>query len=154
MKYGEILDFRTKDKAVVGKRYIFSDNLFYISNSPEDFYVSILKKVREDKSLPFLSDHSESYQFIREIIKEEPKYRPYRNTAELKADFFKDCPEIGKRHRPAIWIVSEEGTELEVTGFSYDGSDVFTSDACAYTMEHLFKFFTYLDGSPCGIKEK
>ena len=154
MKYGEILDFRTKDKAIVGKRYIFSDNLFYISNSPKDFYVSILKKVREDKSLPFLSDHSESYQFAREIIEEEPKYRPYRDTDELKANFFKDCPDIDKRHRPAIWVVSHDGTELEITGFSYDDNHVLIHNAGAYTMEDLFKDYKYLDGSPCGIKEK
>ena len=152
MKYGEILDFRTKDKAIVGKRYIFSDNLFYISNSPKDFYVSILKKVREDKSLPFLSDHSESYQFAREIIEEDPKYRPYKDTDELKADFFKDCPEMSKRHRPAIWVVSKFGSEFQIGGFTYKGKCVLISGD-HYSMQELFDLFTYLDGTPCGIKE-
>lgn len=92
------------------------------------------------------------YQFAREIIEEESKYRPYRDTAELKADFFKDCPDMGKRHRLAIWVVSDTGYELEICGFS-SGEYVYIHNAGAYTLEDLFKSFKYLDGSPCGIKE-
>lgn len=152
MKYGEILDFRTKDKAVIGKEYVFSDNLFRISNSPEDCHVNFLNKVVGKKNFPF-SDNWLDFQFIREIIEEEPKYRPYKDTEELKADFFKDCPQMSKRYRMAIWVVMLHGSEFEVSGFSYDGKGVRINDDC-YSMQELFDGFTYLDGSPCGIKEQ
>lgn len=87
-------------------------------------------------------------------IKPEEKYRPYKDTDELKADFFKDCPDMGKRHRPAIWVVSDTGNEYEICGFSTGGEWVYIHNAGAYTLEDLFKSFTYLDGSPCGIKEE
>lgn len=86
-------------------------------------------------------------------IKPENKYRPYKDTAELKADFFKDCPDMGKRHRLSIWVVSHGGTELEITGFSEKGNYAFTDNAGVRSMEDLFKNFKYLDGTPCGIKE-
>lgn len=152
MKYGEILDFRTKDKAVVGKKYVLSDIMFYISNSPENCHVGTLTEIEEYGDFPF-SDRAVSFQFAREIIEEGPKYRPYKDTAELKADFFEDCPDMGKRYRPSIWVVSNLGSEYEISGFSNDGQRVFIYCAGGYTMENFFKDFKKLDGSPCGIKE-
>ena len=150
MKFGEILDFRTKDKAVIGKKYAFSDNLFRISNSPEGCSVNFLNKVEEGKNFPF-SDRWLGFQFIREIIEEEPKYRPYKDTNELKADFFKeDRLDISKRHRPAIWIVSSRGIERQIEGFS---SISVLINGVYYSMKELFENFTYLDGTPCGIMD-
>lgn len=153
MKYGEILDFRTQDKAVVGKKYVFGEHMFQIATSPEDYDVRILAKVGEDKNFPFLSEKGFKYQFAREIIEEEPKYRPYKNTDELKADFFKDCPDMGKRHRPAIWVVTLTGSEIQIEGF-YDNCKEVLINGEYYSMQELFDCFTYLDGSPCGIKEE
>lgn len=152
MKYGEILDFRTQDKAVVGKKYVFSDNLYYISTSPENYDDGILARVGEDENFPFLSQEGYMYQFAREIIEEESKYRPYKNTNELKADFFKDCPDMGKRHRPAIWVVTDTGPEIQIEGF-YDNCKEVLINGKHYSMQELFDCFTYLDGTPCGIKE-
>jgi len=86
-------------------------------------------------------------------IKPEEKYRPYKDAAELKTDFFKDCPEMSKRYRPAIWIVMSNGSEFEVSGFSDDGDFVLIDDDY-YSMKDLLENFKYLDGSPCGIKEE
>lgn len=154
MKYGEILDIRTKDKAVVGKEYVFSDILYNLINSPQNCAVNILGRVKKDASLPFEISCKLGFQFIREVIEEEPKYRPYRDTDELKADFFKDCPRMDKRHRPAIWVVTKFGSEYEIGGFSNDGQHVLIHCAGTYTMKELFENFNFLDGSPCGIKEE
>ena len=152
MKYGEILDFRTQDKAVVGKKYVLGDYLFQVSTCPEDCDARILAKVGEYKNYPFLSENGHMYQYAREIIEEEPKYRPYRDTNELKADFFKDCPDMGKRYRPAIWVVTDTGSEIQIEGF-YDNCEEVLINGEYYSMQELFDCFTYLDGSPCGIKE-
>lgn len=85
-------------------------------------------------------------------IKPEEKYRPYKDTNELKADFFKDCPQMSKRYRMAIWVVMPNGTELEITGFSGNGEYALINGEY-YSMEDLFKDFKYPDGSPFGIRE-
>ena len=149
MKFGEILDFRTKDKAVIGGKYMFSDILANLINRPDKCRKGELVRVVPDSEYPFQSN-TYPYQFAREIIKEKPKYRPYKDTAELKSDFFKDCTEMDKRHRPAIWIVSSRGIERQIEGFS---SISVLINGVYYSMEELFDNFTYLDGAPCGIME-
>ena len=152
MKYGEILDIRTKDKAVIGKKYVFFDSLFKIHNSPEGCFEGSLERIKGG-DFPFVMKGHDSFQFIREVIEEGPKYRPYKDTDELKADFFKDCPDMGKRYRPAIWVVTHTGSEIQIEGF-YDNCKEVLINGEYYSMQELFDCFTYLDGSPCGIKEE
>lgn len=153
MKYGEILDFRTQDKAVVGKKYVLGEHLFQIATSPEDYDVRILAKVGEDKNFPFLSEKGFKYQFAREIIEEEPKYRPYKDTAEMIEDF-KGRFNVGvpPYAMPMIWITYKDIKDCRlITGFM-GNAVVFTASALG--MNDLYVRYTYLDGSPCGIKEE
>lgn len=149
MKYGEILDFRTKDKAVVGKRYFFSDILYNLIISPEDCTVKILGRVKEHARFPFEIGSNISFQFAREIIGEEPKYRPYKDTDEMVEDF-KRRAEIttSEMSLPLIWVKSKK------TDFRYLLSDFGTATVDAVGFSDLLDDYTYLDGSPCGIKEE
>lgn len=154
MKYGEILDFRTQDKAVVGKKYVFSDVLYYISTSPENYDAGILAKVGKDENFPFLSQEGYTYQFAREIIEEKPKYRPYKDTYEMIADFSRraglsDSPLFSS----SIWL-EEKGTDECFLIVKFCESKVFFVNDFYHTMEEILNCFTYLDGSPCGIKEE
>lgn len=152
MKYGEILDFRTQDKAVVGKKYVFSDILFNLINSPQLCFVNILKKVKEDAKFPFILEDNFKFQFIREIIEEEPKYRPYKDTDEMIADWkerfvAKDWP---SHSMPLIWLMCGE-TRSFVTDYLPDLVYAFST---SLTMQDIYEDYTYLDGSPCGMKEE
>lgn len=154
MKYGEILDYRTKDKAVVGKKYILSDYLFFISNSPEDCAVCILAEVGENKNFPFLSEFGFHFQFAREIIEEEPKYRPYKDVAEMIEDFKKRTRLVTYDFcYPSIWIKSCDGFVSLITEFGF-GCVWSSVHQVGISMKELFDSYTYLDGSPCGIKEE
>lgn len=86
-------------------------------------------------------------------IKHEPKYRPYKDTAEMIADWKE---RIGGKHwsvceMPLIWIWDKCKVEKTlVTGFRRQ--EINTADAII-TMVSLFSSYTYLDGTPCGKEE-
>lgn len=87
---------------------------------------------------------------------EEEKYRPYKDTEEMIKDFlerynsYNGNSNMGNpMYNPLIWI--------KRTGSQYAELIVAIGDkkVCAnavYTLDMLFDDFTYLDGSPCGIK--
>ena len=73
-KYGEVLDYRTIDKAGEGKKYVFGNLLRYISERPEQLEVMELERVDRDVSFVFFakgSDGKGAFQFCREAIEEE-----------------------------------------------------------------------------------
>ena len=86
-------------------------------------------------------------------VREEPSYRPYRDTDELIEDWkerfnAKDWPSYSM---PLIWIWDKDKVEKTfVTGFRRQ--EVNTVDAIIH-MESLLQSYTYLDGSPCGKEE-
>lgn len=83
-------------------------------------------------------------------VKEEPKYRPYKDTEELINDF---CERSGAKRstmgEPFIWIRPKENkiSKHLITDICIDG--VYLS-SYYISLETLFKNYTYLDGSPCG----
>lgn len=81
-------------------------------------------------------------------VKKEPKYRPYKDTDEMIADWkerfgAKDWP---LHSMPLIWLMWD-GTPFIITSFKKERVDV---GSYTKTMQAIFSFFTYLDGSPCG----
>lgn len=83
---------------------------------------------------------------------EEKKWRPYKNCNEMIADFKKRfnvcCPDYAV---PLIWVKLNVGTLTSlVTDFCID--KIYMSNLEMY-LEGLFKYYTYLDGTPCGIEE-
>ena len=82
-------------------------------------------------------------------IKPESKYRPYKDTDEMIADWIKRYGyEVPSTSIPLIWIWDKVKVEKTlVTGFRW--KDINTTDAII-TMVSLFQSYTYLDGSPCG----
>ena len=83
---------------------------------------------------------------------EEKKWRPYKNCHEMIADFKKRfnvcCPDYTV---PLIWAKSNIDTLTSlVTDFCID--KIYMSNLEMY-LEGLFKDYTYLDGTPCGIEE-
>lgn len=81
------------------------------------------------------------------------KYRPYESPAEMIVDFidrFKvKCPSYCE---PLIWVKNKiiDINRFLVWGFRV--SDV-SIGGSTVTYDLLFERYTYLDGSPCGMKE-
>lgn len=89
-------------------------------------------------------------------IKPESKYRPYKDTDEMIADFKRRFnAKVPPYAMPMIWVKRKDDSDFAklITEFGY--SCVWLSvNPVGITMSKLFQDYTYLDGSPCGMKEE
>lgn len=96
------------------------------------------------------AEPSWNFSILDYRIKPDSKYRPYKDTEEMIADWkkrfnAKDWPSYSM---PLIWIWDKDNAEKTfVTGFRRQ--EVNTVDAII-NMASLLQSYTYLDGSPCG----
>ena len=84
-------------------------------------------------------------------VKKEPKYRPYKDTDEMIADWkerfgAKDCP---SHSMPLIWVRLKSGTNATYLVYGYLQNGVAIGVARPSFLV-LLEDYTYLDGSPCG----
>lgn len=93
---------------------------------------------------------------------EKKKLQPYRDTDEMVDHFCRHFNLIPQEHcLPRIWIKGKpEGRckdeIVQVVGF-YNNLVIVgrsNSDENELSLYELFVYFTYLDGSPCGVKEE
>ena len=91
-------------------------------------------------------------------VKEEPKYRPYKDTEEMINDF---CERFGVKRtnfgEPFIWVKSKDVGILIIrkcliTEF-YLKAVILGSNNEVSHLSELFDDYTYLDGSLCGKLE-
>ena len=86
-------------------------------------------------------------------IKPEPKYRPFRTTQECLSEMLK--------HQPFGWLkpvnkCTNNSITINISSIGCDDEYPiqFTNDYNAYSFLHLYKEFTFMDGTPCGIVEE
>lgn len=89
------------------------------------------------------TDPSFNAHYTRYRIKSEPKYRPFTNN--------KECWEEMQRHRPFGWIKASHG-QFSIIGIRKDEINFGTSDNW-HGYDYIFTGYTFLDGTPFGIKE-
>ena len=108
--------------------------------------ISYLKEwfdLDEDKCDGFCCDGTINYR-----IKPEPKYRPFKSQ--------KECWDEMLKHKPFGWVKNIETGDLCNISNIYESAGcakVFL-DTCAYTFSSLLNEFTFIDGTPFGIKEE
>lgn len=78
-------------------------------------------------------------------IKREPKYRPFNNA--------KECFEEMRKHEPLGWVRSKESGRY-FHPVCYSETEVIMISSWENTYEGMIEDFTFLDGSPFGIKEE
>lgn len=83
----------------------------------------------------------------------EKKWRPYKDTAEMVADYKKrfnvNCSDY---EMPLIWIKSKDNNVKRlIIDFHQDFIQLSTK---FMYYDELFEYHTYLDGSPCGVEEE
>ena len=158
MKYGNIICDPNSEEAkrLIGKKVIGSDSYKEIS-TPKNVNTFELARINADINYPFMEGHSTlsvGYTFIREVIEETPKYRPYKDTAEMIDDFkkrFCSHTTIPQYSMPLIWIKNKLfESRILVTEF-YEFS---VSISGTTSFKKIFDQYTYLDGSPVGKEVK
>ena len=99
------------------------------------------------------------YTFIREVIEEPPKYRPYNDTNEMIEDFkkrFCSNTTIPKHSMPLIWLNNRNiRCRFLVATFGDDSVHLNGNEIYSWmNMRDLFRYMEYLDGSPVGKEVK
>lgn len=75
-------------------------------------------------------------------IKSEPTHRPFKNGYE--------CHEEMKKHEPFGWLKSKSGDCRVINSVNFANIN---SNNYYYNYKQAFDDFTFLDGTPFGIKE-
>ena len=90
------------------------------------------------------------YEYYKYRIKQEPKYRPFKNKEECWQEMIK--------HQPFGWVFSKN---KEAITFVYYISinyirvnDGYTLNGWTFDYEEMFDKYTFADGTPFGIKEE
>lgn len=125
-------------------------------------------------TVAIINPSSETYRFNMEkdsasyalfYLVEEPKeerFRSYKDTEEMVDHFYRHFNLIPQEYSlPRIWVKGKPEDRykdkiLEVIGFYKNSNTVVVGLSCEvineFTLYELFTHFTYLDGSPCGVK--
>ena len=102
--------------------------------------IQFLKKdVWSDMIAPNFSNPANYYR-----IKPEPKYRPFKNKEECWNEMMK--------HHPFGWVKAPDGKFFCIDMVHYEGI-VYKYSKCRFD-EYFEGNYTFVDGSPFGIKEE
>lgn len=93
----------------------------------------------EMKAIPLWSN-------IEYRIKPEPKkYRPFKDA--------KECWTEMQKHQPIGWVKDRNG-DKSIIGTVHSDNAIFVCNYGKRTFEEVFKYYTFADGTPFGIKEE
>ena len=117
----------------------------------------IIQAFADGKKVEFFNDvreweDSEYLEFSRERkryrIKPEPKYRPFKNKEECWNEMLK--------HQPFGWLKHKETGDFSNISNIYKSAGIAKVFLvpCVYKFPSLLNEFTFIDGTPFGIKEE
>lgn len=78
-------------------------------------------------------------------IKPELKYRPFANAEE--------CWQVMQKHQPFGWVKDRDGNKTFIGGINSDNT-IFMCNSEILYLKDTFEDFTFIDGTPFGIKEE
>lgn len=91
------------------------------------------------------------------IKPDEPVYRPFKDIQELKSTFLRllHFTAIYVNTEPIIWVRSKSSvtSTFMITHFNGSMGTVHLFSSMSVSLETLFNDYTFLDGTPCGVKE-
>lgn len=163
MKFDKAKVFTTlnADEVKVESTGYFADTLESIKDIVEhersDYYGKLVEIKNDSYERRFrLKDN---YNYILFYLAEDRKeeFRPYKNTDEMVEHFYRHFNLIPQEHRlPTLWIKFKTDADKKYLIARLSKSEVtlcFKSGNVTIDLESLAKEYTWLDGSPCGIKE-
>ena len=159
------------DEVRIGSKGYFASTIADLRITVEgDWTLRDVKVIRDDNWVSrFEDDNGDYYSFF--YLVEEPKenrFRPYSNPDEMIEDFKKRYSSYGgwsgngnPMYNPMIWIKSK-ATEFRhlITDYGDDDNCGHCNRSCIWIgsisigFKELHENYTYIDGSPCGIKKE
>lgn len=114
----------------------------YLDGKEIEFHSPILNKWKP-ASMTNISSLIKNVDNYR--IKPKVKYRPFKN--------LKECLEEMQAHFPYGWIKSDEDTHRLITLLGEDRIEIGNQEV-DWTYEKVFRYFTFIDDTPFGVKEE
>lgn len=157
------------DQVKIGSKGYFSDVLKYLKDAVEQEQGEKYGEIAEikDESYESRFKMKDDYCYGLFYPVEDPKkteYRPYNDVSEMIDHFCSHFNLVSSTcSLPHIWVKGKPESKYKdeiaqavgfyennvSIGLPCNAKDKFT----LYTLYELFDHFTYLDGTPCGIKE-
>ena len=85
----------------------------------------------------------EFWNNIEYRIKQEPKYRPFKDA--------KECWQEMQKHQPFAWVKEKHSDRYSLIT-EVNGLSIKVKEGCLFT--DGVKYYTFADGTPFGIKEE
>lgn len=153
----KIYTLANADEINVGNKGYFADSLERLKEVVKKECNANYGEIGDIKNESYISRfcRKDSYNYALFYLVEEPKlFRPYQNTDEMIDHFCRHFNLIPQDHRlPTLWVKADDKKYL-ITRVSEDTVTLcFENEVCTFDLDILANIYTWLDGSPCGIKE-
>lgn len=153
-----VFSFYDADEVKVGSKGYFANTYDALIEKVKEEHCTetLVKILNECFESRFKAENGKEYTFFYLADKPgEETYRPYENTDEMVEDFkkragayganFFNCPMFS----PTIWIKSKE-SDAECLVHCFIGDEIAVGSNTRESLENVFEYYTYLDGTPCG----
>lgn len=132
------------------------DSLPFKVQNPEgiEIWVKYIYPIPKDETKVLTKEALEEKGYLESIEPDKNEtivYRPYKNRQEILDDgYTMNAKAIPPNARPLLWVRNKNtGDVYLITAYTFNGVllDEF------FDFEELFKFYEYLNGLPCGVRE-
>lgn len=124
--------------------YSWNNRVIYVSNTNKPFlfistYNDLLLTYSDD--LKYFNEHSAKEITVEDILNIEETCRPFKDEKELIEEM--------NKHTPFGWIQDKYSKSLFCISKTYEAG--VTINGSNISFDRLLKYYTFLDGSICGI---
>ena len=149
------------DKVKIGSKGYYADTLNCLKDKVKNGYngsIGTIDEIKDDLYKNRFNIKGDNAYCLFYLL-DDPRvygYHPYKNTDELIKDFknqFYSTPQ--ESSIPLIWIKNKNNQKFLIMSFDTNGVS-FASGHIVHkiSLSTLFKKYTYLDNTPCGIVER
>lgn len=148
------------DEIKNGSKGYFADTLENMKYVVEHEHSEYYGKVVEINGEPYVSRFrfEDECDYCLFYLVEEPRkeeFRPYKDVDEMVEDFIKRFNvNVPPYAMPLIWVKTKDADKKYlIVRFASALTICHNVEVYTPTLEELAEAYTYLDGSPCGMKE-
>lgn len=148
----KVYSAETAEELKEGDKVLVADSLAVLKDMVKgDCAVETIERILELPSYRFKTKRG-PYAFAYLVERGAEKWRPFKDLGELITAWQKKTGVTARANTmPLIWIASKNNNGVRlIAGFK--GQFILFEDYEA-SYEDLFEYYTFLDGTPCGVKE-
>lgn len=157
------------DQIKIGSKGYFSDVLMYLKDAVEQEQGEKYGEIAEIKNGTYAARFKMKDDYCYGLFypvedSKKTEYRPYDDVNEMIDHFCSHFNLVSSTYSlPHIWVKGKSESKYkdeiaQAVGFYKNNVNIgrpcnAKDNFTMYTLHELFDYFTYLDGTPCGIKE-